>query len=98
MATEQTTQTIGGLLHEDRRSPPSADFVKQANWNDEGIYKRAEADPEAFWEEQAQALEWAKPWDKVLEWDPPWAKWFVGAQINASYNCLDRHLQGPRKN
>jgi acetyl-CoA synthetase len=98
MATEQATQTIGGLLHEDRRYPPSANFVKQANWNDEGIYKRAEADPEAFWEEQAQALEWAKPWDKVLEWDPPWAKWFVGAQINASYNCLDRHLQGPRKN
>jgi acetyl-CoA synthetase len=43
-------------------------------------------------------LTWFKPWDKVLDWNPPFAKWFVGGQLNASYNCVDRHCEGPTKN
>ena len=43
-------------------------------------------------------LHWFKKWDKVLEWNCPWAKWFVGGQINLSYNCLDRHVTTWRKN
>ncbi|MDQ6673186.1 MAG: acetate--CoA ligase, partial [Chloroflexota bacterium] len=62
------------------------------------IYERAEADPEAFWAEQAQAIDWFKPWDTILEWTPPAAKWFVGAQVNASYNCVDRHVKSWRRN
>lgn len=50
-------------------------------------------DPEEFWAEQAQLLKWFKKWDKVLEWNPPFAKWFVGGQINVSYNALDRHME-----
>ena len=46
----------------------------------------------------ARELHWFKPWDKVLEWNCPWAKWFVGGQINLSYNCLDRHVSTWRKN
>src|ERR1700687_4177024 len=88
-----TTGSIDPLLQEDRRYPPSDEFKAQANWNDPRIYQTAEADPEAFWAEQAKAIDWFKPWDNVLEWDAPWAKWFVGAEVNASYNCVDRHLQ-----
>jgi acetyl-CoA synthetase len=100
MATTQ--QPAGGaidaLLQEDRRYPPSDEFKAQANWSDPNVYKRAEADPDAFWAEQAKAIDWYRPWDKVLEWDPPNAKWFVNAQVNASYNCVDRHVATWRRN
>ena len=89
---------IDALLQEDRRYPPSDEFKAQANWSDPAIYERAEADWQGFWAEQAQAIDWAKPWDQILEWNVPWAKWFVGAQVNASYNCVDRHVQTWRRN
>src|ERR1051326_8964408 len=90
--------SIDALLQEDRRYPPADEFKAQANWSDPGIYERAEADPEAFWAEQAQAIDWFKPWQTILEWNAPWAKWFVGAQVNASYNCVDRHVKTWRRN
>src|SRR5207244_9748104 len=58
----------------------------------------AERDPEAFWARFAAELEWSRPWDRILDWQPPHAKWFVGGTINASVNCLDRHVRGPRRN
>jgi acetyl-CoA synthetase len=54
--------------------------------------------PEKFWEEQARELDWIRPWSKVLEWDYPYAKWFIGAQLNISANCLDRHVSNNRRN
>jgi len=60
---------------------------------DRGIYERAEADVEGFWAEQADRLTWFKKWDTVMEWSPPWVKWFTGGTLNASYNCLDRHVE-----
>ena len=66
--------------------------------SDSGIYDRAAADPEAFWESFAHELEWIEPWRKVLEWEPPSAKWFVGGKINASVNCIDRHVRTARRN
>jgi acetyl-CoA synthetase len=98
VAGSDASGTLSALLQEDRRYPPSDEFKKQANWNDPAIYEKAEADPEAFWAEQAQAIDWYKPWDKILDWQAPWAKWFVGAQVNASYNCVDRHLKSWRRN
>ena len=105
MATTQPETAQGAvdgafdaLLQEDRRYPPSEEFKAQANWNDPGVYERGEADPEGFWAEQAQLIDWFKPWDRVLEWDAPVAKWFVSAEVNASYNCVDRHLQSWRRN
>ena len=56
------------------------------------------ADPEGFWEEQANKLEWFKKWDKVLDWTPPHAKWFVGGKLNVSVNCVDRHIKTARRN
>jgi acetyl-CoA synthetase len=89
---------ISALLQENRAFPPSEEFRAQANIRDEGIYEEAERDPERFWENFARELEWSSPWKKVLDWNPPHAKWFVGGKINASVNCLDRHVKGPRRN
>ena len=91
-------QALEALLREHRRFPPSAAFRASANAADPAIYARAAADPEAFWAECGAALHWFRPWDRVLDWDPPHAQWFVGGQLNAAYNCLDRHLGGPRRN
>ncbi|MBI4462696.1 MAG: acetate--CoA ligase, partial [Acidobacteria bacterium] len=57
------------------------------------VYERARRNPEKFWADFARELEWIKPWKRVLEWKPPHAKWFVGGKINASVNCLDRHVR-----
>jgi acetyl-CoA synthetase len=61
------------------------------------VFIKAGKDPKGFWAKAAKELDWFKPWKKVLEWNCPWAKWFVGGKINASYNCLDRHVKGGRK-
>jgi acetyl-CoA synthetase len=89
---------IDALLHENRKFPPPDAFRKGAHVSDPAIYDQAAADPEAFWETQANDLEWFKKWDTVLEWTPPHAKWFVGGQLNVSVNCVDRHVKGARRN
>jgi acetyl-CoA synthetase len=89
---------IDALLQEDRRYEPTAAFKAQANVADPGVYERARNDPEGFWAEKAMDVDWFKPFHTVLEWDCPWAKWFVGGELNASYNCVDRHLSNWRKN
>jgi acetyl-CoA synthetase len=85
------------LLQEDRSFPPPPAFARAAHVHDREPYERAEADPEAYWAQWAEELHWFRRWDRVLEWDPPVAKWFTGGTLNASYNCLDRHLDGPRR-
>jgi acetyl-CoA synthetase len=86
------------LLKEDRTFPPPQEFQARAIVRDESIYAEAERDPEAFWARFAGELEWSRTWDRVLDWQPPNAKWFVGGTINASVNCLDRHVRGGRRN
>jgi acetyl-CoA synthetase len=95
---DQTHPEIDDLLREDRTFAPSADFRAHAVVRDDSIYAEAARDPEAFWARMAGELEWSRPWDTVLDWQPPHAKWFVGGTINASVNCLDRHVRGPRRN
>jgi acetyl-CoA synthetase len=86
------------LLREDRSFPPPPEFRARAHVGDERVYEEAERDPNAFWARYAAELEWIRPWDRVLDWQPPHAKWFVGGKLNASVNCLDRHVRGPRRN
>ena len=93
MVEKEVEQTIDALLEERREFEPPKEFTAQANANDPSIYEHAEKDPEAWWESQAERLSWSKKWDKVLQWDPPHHEWFVGGKLNASYNCLDRHLE-----
>ena len=99
----ETEEDITSVLHEHRLFKPTGDFSKEAHIKSRAEYdrlcKKAEKDPEGFWSDLAKKeLHWFKPWKKVLDWNPPFAKWFVGGNINAAYNCLDRHVQGPRKN
>jgi acetyl-CoA synthetase len=94
----QTPQAIETLLQEKRLFPPDAKTTDSANINDPAVYEQAAKDPEAFWAQFAEELHWFKKWDTVLDWQPPFAKWFVGGTLNASYNCLDRHIAGPNRN
>jgi acetyl-CoA synthetase len=89
---------IDALLKEDRRFPPTDEWRRTAHVSNLDIYKRAAANPEAFWEGFARELEWMRPWTKVLEWNPPDAKWFVDGKLNASVNCVDRHVRTARRN
>ena len=96
MSTEG--QGLDVLLTETRRFPPPEHFGEGAVVPDRRLYESAFADRLAFWESWAEKLHWFKRWHTVLEWEPPHAKWFVGGKLNVSHNCLDRHLDGPRRN
>jgi acetyl-CoA synthetase len=93
---------ITSVLKESRRFLPSADFAAAAHVRSladyEQLWQQARDNPEAFWAQQAEQLHWFRHWDQVLVWNEPHAQWFAGGQINASYNCVDRHLTGGRKN
>ena len=90
-------QAIEALSHEARLFPPAASFSAEALTNDRRLFDEAEADHEGFWARQAdELLDWNRPWTTVCEWDSPNAKWFVGGALNASFNCLDRHVLAGR--
>ncbi|HXG89392.1 MAG TPA: acetate--CoA ligase [Vicinamibacterales bacterium] len=98
MADRADFPEIDALLREDRSFPPSDAFRAQANVRDARIYEDAARDPETFWANFARELEWSTPWSKILDWQPPHAKWFIGGKLNASVNCIDRHLRTARRN
>jgi len=87
-----TEARLEAWLDEKRSFPPSAAFAKQANAQP-SIYEEANADPAAWWRTQADRLTWTKNPTKTLEWDLPDAKWFSDGTLNASYNCVDRHVE-----
>jgi acetyl-CoA synthetase len=89
---------IDVLLQENRKFEPPDDFRRQAHVSSTELYDEADRDPERFWAQMAASLEWSRPWDAVLEWKPPHVKWFVGGKLNASVNCLDRHVRTARRN
>jgi acetyl-CoA synthetase len=90
---ETLDNELAALLEVERFAPP-AEFRERALLNDPAVYERAARDPQAWWVEQARQLHWFKPWETVLDdSNPPFYKWFVGGELNVSYNCLDRHVQ-----
>ncbi|MEO7520321.1 MAG: acetate--CoA ligase [Gemmatimonas sp.] len=89
---------IDTLLQEDRSFPPPPEFSARSRVSENDLHESAAADPEGFWAKEAAELTWSRPWDRVLEWTPPHARWFDGGQLNVSVNCVDRHLDGPRRN
>jgi len=100
MASTDTTDSSGDLereleeLMEQEYFEPPEEFVENALLSDPAIYEEAEKDPVGWWEKQAEALDWAEKWDTALDdSNPPFYKWFTGGKINASYNCLDRHVE-----
>ena len=88
-----TDNALDNLLHEDRRFEPPADLAANANVTAE-TYAEAEADFEDFWAKQAKRLSWQTEPTEILDWsNPPFAKWFTDGTLNATYNCLDRHVE-----
>ncbi|WP_370619922.1 acetate--CoA ligase [Mumia sp. Pv 4-285] len=83
-------------MHEDRRFEPPADLAASANAT-AATYEAASQDRLSFWAEAARRLDWAEPFTEVLDWtNPPFAKWFADGTLNASYNCVDRHVEAGR--
>jgi acetyl-CoA synthetase len=97
-------KTIVSMMEEHRVFPPRKEITEKAYIQSEAeynaIYQESIENPQGFWAKQAEALDWYKKWDEVLEYDfeKPQIKYFVGGKLNASYNCLDRHLSTWRKN
>jgi acetyl-CoA synthetase len=93
---------ITSVLKEKRVFKPPKIFSRTAQIPSLAQYKKIHAaalkNPEKFWADRARELHWFKPWKKTLVWTPPFAQWFVGGQLNASYNCVDRHLATWRRN
>ena len=99
--SESASQNIESILVENRVFPPPAEFAAQARVGSmedyEALYKLSVENPDAFWAKEAAELAWRAPWSTVLEWNCPEAKWFVGGRLNVAENCLDRHLDTPRR-
>jgi acetyl-CoA synthetase len=94
---DPTSAAIEDYLVEDRTFPPPPEFVTQTLVTGTAMYDEANDDYEAFWARQAAELvSWSKDWHTVCDWDLPFAKWFVGGELNVSYNCLDRHVEAGR--
>ncbi len=99
MSESKKSDEISALLHEDRVFPPPPAFAAHAVVRDATPYEDAERDYEGFWATFASELEWSRKWTQVLDWsNPPHVKWFVGGQLNASVNCVDRHVRTARRN
>ncbi|MEO7236812.1 MAG: acetate--CoA ligase [Lapillicoccus sp.] len=93
-SNEQSQKALENLGHEDRSFPPDPDFTAQANGQAE-LYAAAEADYDGFWSEQARTrLTWNKDFSQGLDWSQaPFATWFADGELNAAYNCVDRHVE-----
>ena len=96
------SKKIESVLHESRHFPPPAEFAAKSRLGDPAeyaaMYARSIEDPEGFFAEVASELHWFEPWHTVREWTHPHVKWFTGGKTNLAYNCLDRHLDGWRRN
>ncbi len=92
------SEQLATLLKEQRTYVPAPAVRRQAHVKALSVYRQARRDRLKFWADRARELEWLRPWRKVLEWKPPHAKWFVGGKLNASANCLDRHVRTATRN
>ena len=90
--SDPKSNTIETLLNESRHFPPSSEFSAQANINSQEVVDEAHTDWQGWWATWAEKLTWDKKWDSVLQWEEPFAKWFDGGKLNASVQCLDRHV------
>jgi acetyl-CoA synthetase len=94
---EPDPATIEAYQLEERTFPPSEQFKKDALVVGPWMYDEARQDWQGFWARQAlDLLDWSTEWHTILEWELPFAKWFVGGRLNASYNCVDRHVEAGR--
>ncbi len=94
MAEDPALEAELEQLMEQQWFEPPAEFVAEALITDMSEHEAAAADPVGWWEKQAEALDWATPWEQALDDSkPPFYKWFSGGSLNVSYNCVDRHVE-----
>ncbi len=103
MPAKNKTNALNSMLSEERVFKPSKEFSQRAHIKSlahyRKLYNESIKSPEKFWAREAKhELVWFKPWKKVLQWKEPFAKWFIGGQLNVSYNCLDKWLGTPHAN
>ena len=77
--------------------PVDERYFEDSSSNLHSVSASALEDSDQFWSNIAKELDWFSEWNEVLEWKPPFAKWFTGGKINASFNCLDRHVNSGQK-
>ena len=101
MATVDGNTNLDSSLRENRVFAPPAEFAAKAHIKSvaeyEAMYRRSVEQPEEFWAEAAKELDWFAPWTKVIEGEAQHARWFINGKLNLSYNCVDRHALGTRK-
>ncbi|MFN8629063.1 MAG: acetate--CoA ligase [Chloroflexota bacterium] len=97
--TESQQAAISALMHDEGVIPPPLSLARNAYLRNDTVERdRADKDPDGFWAEQAALVDWIEPYEKVSEINPPDHAWFLGGKLNASANCLDRHVHGDRRN
>lgn len=95
----ESNPPLDSTLEDESSIDPPSQFQSQANVTDPGIYDRFESEWPECWESAANLLDWDESWATVLNDDnPPFFEWFVDGRLNASYNCIDRHIEDGRKN
>jgi len=102
------SRQLDSLLKEKRVFNPSQEIVRGSNikrWMDKHKIKdydellvKASKNPQWFWNEMAEELEWFKPYNKILKWNPPNAEWFLDGELNIVHNALDRHIKTDKRN
>jgi acetyl-CoA synthetase len=97
--TESQQAAISALMHDEGVIAPPLALTRAAYLRNDAVERdRALRDPDGFWAEQAANVEWMEPWSAVSEITPPDHRWFTGGKLNATVNCLDRHVHGDRRN
>ncbi|HZZ83239.1 MAG TPA: acetate--CoA ligase [Anaeromyxobacteraceae bacterium] len=96
--SESQRAAIEALGKDEQVIPAPIWLARQAAVSNDTVERNhAAQDPEGFWAERAKAIDWMKPWEQVLRADPPDHQWFVGGKLNATINCIDRHVHGDRR-
>ncbi len=97
--TESQQTAISALMRDEDAIPPPLHLARGAHLRNDAVERdRARRDPDGFWAEQAAGVDWIEPWTQVADIHPPDHAWFIGGKLNASANCLDRHVHGDRRN
>ena len=96
--TTSQRAAIEALMQREEPIRPPLWMRREAAVDYEVERAHAEEDLEGFWAEKAEALDWFERWDRVLDFDPPHHRWFSGGTLNATVNCIDRHVHSDRRN
>jgi len=97
--SESQQAAIRALMRDEGAIPPPLHLARSAYLRNDAVERdRAQRDPDGFWAEQAESVQWIEPWTRVSDIQPPNHAWFLDGKLNASANCLDRHVHGGRRN